>query len=94
MLPMPPPEYFQVRDVEGVLHLVNRWMIARVEVRGTAGNLSRVETPNEHELDASAVHPPQLRVEIICQAAGCVQLAGEEALNFLRLFYRASHMMG
>jgi hypothetical protein len=40
MFPMHPPEYFQVRDVEGTLHLINRWMIARIEVRGTEGNLT------------------------------------------------------
>jgi len=77
-----------------VLHVINRWMIARVEVRGTAENLTRTDQPNTHELDESTIHPPQLQVEIVCQAAGFVQLAGEEALNFLRLFYRASHLMG
>jgi hypothetical protein len=94
MFPMPPPEYFQVRDVEGILHVINRWMIARVEVRGTAGNLSRVETFNSSELDESTIHAPQLEVEVVCQAAGYVRLHGEDALNFLRLFYRGSHMMG
>jgi hypothetical protein len=93
MFPMP-PEYMQVRDVEGVLHLINRWMIARAEVRGAGGALPmrRTEPYSREELEAEAIDQDRLQVEVVCQAAGTVLLAGEEALNFLRRFREGLHL--
>jgi hypothetical protein len=85
------PEFLQVRDVQGVQHVINRWMIARVEIHGIEGPL-RSARPNESALDETGINTATLRVEVICQAAGFVQLDGEQALAFLRVFSRGHHM--
>jgi hypothetical protein len=92
MFPMHPPEFFQVRDDEGKLHLVNRWSIARVELQGVDEYLTRAEE-GSYELNETGISPAHLRVEIVCEAAGYVQLSGQEALAFLRRFYRPHHFI-
>lgn len=92
MFPMPPPEFFQVRDDQGVVHLINRWMIARVEIQGLESNLDTTAR-NDSTLNETDLNPIALRVEIISQAAGSVSLGGENALAFLRLYFRTGHML-
>ena len=90
MLPIGPPAYFQVRDVAGHLQIIGEWTIARVEIDGTQGNLSMMD-PEDHEkgrvLDERGINVPSLQVEVVCQAAGTVRLASQQALSFLRWFY-------
>jgi hypothetical protein len=88
MFPMHPPAYFQVRDTQGHLHLVNRWMIARVEIQGVEEYLFQVWEHGQSRLNETGINPAHLQVEIIIPAAGPVLLAGHEALTFLRRFYQ------
>jgi hypothetical protein len=87
-----PPEYYQVRDNQGVLRLINRWAIAHVEIHGVEGILTRAR-PNSSELNVSSIDQDRLQVTIYCTAAPPAELAGGQALLFLQSYYHHSHSL-
>jgi hypothetical protein len=87
------PEYFQVRTAAGLLHVFERHSIIRVEVEGWPGYLERVPIQNSSILDTSDMNPAGVRVVVAMFAAGFVELEGQAAVDFLRLFYRGTFVI-
>jgi hypothetical protein len=87
------PEYFQVRTASGLLHVFDRNSIIRVEVEGWPGYLERSDVENSRSLNASEVNPANVRVVVAMFAAGFVELEGQAAVDFLRLFYGHTFVM-
>ena len=91
MFPMR-PEYFQVRTAAGVLHVFERGSIIRIEVEGWAGYLEREDAENSRRLNAAEVNPANVRVVVAMFGAGFVELEGQAAVDFLRLFYGGTYI--